>query len=197
MDIDIFINVINNTLLSPTFCAFIPLAFYGQVRSFLHPAVYISTAWTALIIIIGKLLNTSLHLWCVLKCIAILNHINRIYTNRSEWSLAHSKLEWSKQIVLITGGEPFSSSYAWILTISGGSGIGALLAQTLAMRNVTTVVLSKDPVLVDPSNGKLLQTRLMHVLIIQTTLLTACSHIHVTCRISKRSKRLLNEFVKK
>jgi all-trans-retinol dehydrogenase (NAD+) len=38
----------------------------------------------------------------------------------------------------------------------GGSGIGALLAQTLAMRNVTTVVLSKDPVLVDPSNGKLL-----------------------------------------
>jgi all-trans-retinol dehydrogenase (NAD+) len=39
---------------------------------------------------------------------------------------------------------------------SGGSGIGALLAQTLAMRNVTTVVLSKDPVLVDPSNGKLL-----------------------------------------
>jgi all-trans-retinol dehydrogenase (NAD+) len=39
---------------------------------------------------------------------------------------------------------------------SGGSGIGALLAQTLAMRNITTVVLSKDPVLVDPSNGKLL-----------------------------------------
>jgi len=39
----------------------------------------------------------------------------------------------------------------------GGSGIGALLAQTLAMRNVTTVVLSKDPVLVDPSNGKLLR----------------------------------------
>ena len=39
---------------------------------------------------------------------------------------------------------------------TGGSGIGALLAQTLAMRNVTTVVLSKDPVLVDPSNGELL-----------------------------------------
>jgi len=38
--------------------------------------------------------------------------------------------------------------------ISGGSGIGALLAETLAMRNVTTVVLSKDPVVADPSNGK-------------------------------------------
>jgi hypothetical protein len=62
MDIDIFINVINNTLLSPTFCAFIPLSFYGQVRSFLHPTVYISTAWTALIIIIGKFHHTSLHL---------------------------------------------------------------------------------------------------------------------------------------
>jgi len=62
MDIDIFINVIINTLLSPTFCAFVPLAFYGQVRSFLHPTVYISTAWTALILVSGKSLNTSLHL---------------------------------------------------------------------------------------------------------------------------------------
>ena len=56
MDIDIIINVINNTILSPKFCAFIPLAFYGQVRSFSHPAVYLSTAWTALIITIGKFL---------------------------------------------------------------------------------------------------------------------------------------------
>ena len=55
MDLDIIINVINNTLFSPTFCAFIPLSFYGQVRSFLHPTVYISTAWTALIIVISKL----------------------------------------------------------------------------------------------------------------------------------------------
>jgi len=55
MDLDIIINVINNTLFSPTFCAFIPLSFYGQVRSFLHPTVYISTAWSALIIAISKL----------------------------------------------------------------------------------------------------------------------------------------------
>jgi len=79
----------------------------------------------------------------------------------------------------------------------GGSGIGALLAQTLAMRNVTTVVLSKDPVLVDPSNGNCFSTRQMLMLTIQTTLSTACSHIHVTYQTTKRSKRLLNEFVKK
>jgi FlaA1/EpsC-like NDP-sugar epimerase len=48
------------------------------------------------------------------------------------------KLDWENQIVLITG---------------GGSGIGALLAETLAMRNITTVVLSKDPVVIDTNNG--------------------------------------------
>jgi all-trans-retinol dehydrogenase (NAD+) len=92
----------------------------------------------------------------VLTCIAILKHINRIYTNRSSWLLAPSKLDWSKQIVLITGGKSFLELTMTHTDDSGGSGIGALLAQTLAMRNVTTVVLSKDPVLVDPSNGELL-----------------------------------------
>jgi FlaA1/EpsC-like NDP-sugar epimerase len=48
------------------------------------------------------------------------------------------KLDWENQIVLITG---------------GGSGIGALLAETLAMRNITTVVLSQDPVVIDTNNG--------------------------------------------
>jgi len=61
MDIDTVLNVINNTLLSPTFCLFIPLAFYGQVRSFSHPTVYLSTTWTACIIVTGKSLSyTSL-----------------------------------------------------------------------------------------------------------------------------------------
>jgi hypothetical protein len=54
MDIDVIINVIANTILSPTFCAFIPVSFYGQVRSFWQSTVYISTAWTALIIAIGE-----------------------------------------------------------------------------------------------------------------------------------------------
>jgi hypothetical protein len=54
MDIDIIINVISKTLFSPQFCAFIPLSFYGQVRSFWHPTVYLSTAWLALVIVVGK-----------------------------------------------------------------------------------------------------------------------------------------------
>lgn len=57
----------------------------------------------------------------------------------SSWLVSCSKLIWDRQIVLITG---------------GGSGIGRLLAETLAMRNITTVVLSKDPVTIDPDNGK-------------------------------------------
>jgi len=47
-------------------------------------------------------------------------------------------LDWSTQTVLITG---------------GGSGIGASLAETLAERNVKTVVLSKDPVTINPDHA--------------------------------------------
>lgn len=91
---------------------------------------------------------------------AIFQHVLRIYINLTSWLRAPVKLDWSKQIVLITGGEPFllRCDIYGNADLQGGSGIGALLAETLAMRNVTTVVLSKDPVVVDTNNGKLLPT---------------------------------------
>ncbi|WVQ83557.1 hypothetical protein IAT38_005698 [Cryptococcus sp. DSM 104549] len=68
--------------------------------------------------------------WTVFVCsISTWNHIDRIYANQSSWIFAPPKLKWEEQIVLITG---------------GGSGIGALLAETLAMRNVPVVVLTKE-----------------------------------------------------
>lgn len=79
-----------------------------------------------------------------------------MYRNGSSILFASPKLDWERQIVLITGGEPLHSL---ITTLPGsdsigGTGIGALLAETLTMRNVTVVVLSKDPVKVDTDNGK-------------------------------------------
>lgn len=45
----------------------------------------------------------------------------------------------------------------------GGTGIGALLAETLTMRNVTVVVLSKDPVKIDTDNGTQVSPRLSKI----------------------------------
>lgn len=78
MDIDTVINVISNTIFSPTFCAFIPLSFYGQVRYFWHPTVYLSTAWTALILAIGKSLTSH----CVIQTPA--NVYSRTQTHQSD-----------------------------------------------------------------------------------------------------------------
>lgn len=47
------------------------------------------------------------------------------------------------------------SCRVWITeSSSGGSGIGALLAETLAMRNVSVVVLTKDPPKYETENGE-------------------------------------------
>ncbi|WVF66797.1 hypothetical protein IAT40_001539 [Kwoniella sp. CBS 6097] len=69
--------------------------------------------------------------WTVLICaVGIWNHVDKIYRCGGTWLFAPAKLKWEEQIVLITG---------------GGSGIGALLAETLAIRNVPVVVLTKEP----------------------------------------------------
>lgn len=63
---------------------------------------------------------------------------------------APPRLDWGEQIVVITGG----SSLAYILlldinNIVGSSGVGELLANTLAVQNVNVVVLDVNPIATD------------------------------------------------
>lgn len=75
-------------------------------------------------------------------CIAIsafwaLKWLSRLYRNQASLFFAPPRLDWAEEIVVITG---------------GSSGIGELLANTLAVRNVAVVVLDVKPIITENYN---------------------------------------------
>ncbi|ORY29556.1 hypothetical protein BCR39DRAFT_574881 [Naematelia encephala] len=142
LDIDLIVKVLNKTFFSPFFCAFLPLTFLSQVKSTSHPAFILSCIWTALVFIFSEFFGYR-NVLCITNSLIIdaLNHLDRIYTNQGSFLFAPPKLDWEEQIVLITG---------------GGTGVGRLLAETLALRNVTVVVLTKSPPLEEIENNNIL-----------------------------------------
>ncbi|EAU84355.1 retinal short-chain dehydrogenase/reductase [Coprinopsis cinerea okayama7 len=62
---------------------------------------------------------------------------SRLYRNQGSLLFGPSPMDWGEQIVVITG---------------GASGIGELLANTLAVRNVTVVVLDVNPIVTENYN---------------------------------------------
>jgi hypothetical protein len=76
-----------------------------------------------------------------------------LYRNQASILFGPPPLDWGEQVVVITGGafRLFFLSPSGTLTISdihssGASGVGELLANTLAVRNVNVVVLDVKPI---------------------------------------------------
>lgn len=114
VDIDLFVKVLANTALSPFFVFFIPVFYWFQGAKVTDPVIVLSAIYYVAISIFWFVKWTS-----------------KLYRNQGSLFFAPRDLEWSEQIVILTG---------------GSSGIGELLANTLAVKNVTVVVLDIKPI---------------------------------------------------
>ena len=84
----------------------------------------------------------------------VLKFASRLWRNSGSWLYSPQRLDWGEQVVLITGGKHSGGLVdlyceMLITTWLGSSGIGALLANTLAVRNVTVVVLDVNPIVTE------------------------------------------------
>lgn len=70
----------------------------------------------------------------LIKHLGFIKWYSRLYRNQGSLFFRPPPLEWNEQIVIITG---------------GASGIGELLANTLAVRSVTVVVLDINPIVTE------------------------------------------------
>lgn len=64
-------------------------------------------------------------------CAGFIKWCSRLYRNQGSLLFGPPRFDWGEQVVVITG---------------GSSGIGELIANTLAVRNVTVVVLDAKPI---------------------------------------------------
>ena len=64
-------------------------------------------------------------------CAGFLRWYSRLYRNQGSLFFRPARFDWGEQIVVVTG---------------GASGIGELIANTLAVRNVTVAVLDVNPI---------------------------------------------------
>ncbi|PPQ77662.1 hypothetical protein CVT25_011097 [Psilocybe cyanescens] len=120
LDLDLIVQVLANTAFSPFFVFLLPVFYIFQ-----------GAKVSDRIVVVGVLYYLAISLFWFIKW------YSRLYRNQGSFILRPNRLEWSDQIVVVTG---------------GASGIGELLANTLAVRNVTVVVLDINPIVTENYN---------------------------------------------
>lgn len=114
LDVDLVVQVLANTAFSPFFVFFIPVFYFFQGSKLTDPVIVLSSVF-----------------WVLISLFWFVKWYSILYRNQGSLFFAPKRLDWSEQIVVVTG---------------GSSGIGELLANTLAVRNVTVVVLDVKPI---------------------------------------------------
>jgi len=106
---------------------------FSPFFTFLIPVFYYfnGARWPDAILLVTVGYNISLSAFWFFKWYA------RLYRNQGSLLFGPPPLDWGRQIVIITG---------------GASGLGELLANTLAVRNVTVIVLDVNPIVSDNYN---------------------------------------------
>jgi NAD(P)-dependent dehydrogenase (short-subunit alcohol dehydrogenase family) len=120
LDVDLVMKVLANTAFSPFFVFFIPIFYIFQGAKFDDAIVVASAIY-----------------WVGISAFWFIKWCSKLYRNQGSFVLRPPPLDWSEQIVVITG---------------GASGIGELLANTLAVRGVTVVVLDVNPIITENYN---------------------------------------------
>ncbi|KAG6910966.1 hypothetical protein DXG01_006020 [Tephrocybe rancida] len=75
--------------------------------------------------------------WVFISSCWFIQWCSRLYRNQRGFLFGPGRFDWGEQIVVITG---------------GSSGVGELLANTLAVRNVTVIVLDINPIITENYN---------------------------------------------
>jgi hypothetical protein len=128
---------------------FIPVFYFFQGLDPTHPVIVGSASYCVAISAFCEFPSskrrTSRNIYTL---VGFLKWYSRLYRNQGSLLLAPSKFDWSEQIVVITGGAlAVWSKGVWVSDrMLGSSGVGELLANTLAVKNVTVVVLDVNPI---------------------------------------------------
>jgi len=88
------------------------------------------------------------------RSIGFIRWCSLLHRNHENFFFGSPLLDWGEQVVVITGGSSaclfaLISCHNETVNLTGACGVGELLANTLAVRNVTVVVLDVKPIVTE------------------------------------------------
>lgn len=180
LDIDLVVKVLVHTAFStpiivlvqitfhqfvpqgPFFTIFIPIFYVFQGAKVTDSVVVLSFAYYVFISVFcvsPSCLVTAVTL--LIRYSGFAKWYSRLYRNQGSLLFGPGRFDWGEQIVVVTGGmSQFAYRSIYNSHTIGASGVGELLANTLAVRNVNVVVLDVKPIITENCESVSINTHL-------------------------------------